>query len=68
MSALMGARLPAFAAILSLLSLPVGAVAVEREAPPHYVHDGRTWFFCTTTCRDEFAADPERFAAGTQVA
>jgi len=33
-SALMGARLPAFAAILSLLSLPVGAVAVEREAPP----------------------------------
>jgi thiol-disulfide isomerase/thioredoxin len=30
----MGARLPAFAAILSLLSLPVGAVAVEREGPP----------------------------------
>jgi peroxiredoxin len=28
------ARLPAFAAILSLLSLSVGAVAVEREKPP----------------------------------
>ena len=47
---------------------PVCGMAVEREATPHYVHDGRTWFFCTTTCRDEFAADPERFAAGTQVA
>jgi peroxiredoxin len=32
--ALIEARLPAFAAILSLLSLPVGAVAVERETPP----------------------------------
>jgi peroxiredoxin len=32
--ALIGARLLAFAAILSLLSLPVGAVAAERETPP----------------------------------
>jgi len=32
--ALMGARLLAFAAILSLLSLSVGAVAAEREPPP----------------------------------
>ncbi|MGB7629874.1 MAG: TlpA disulfide reductase family protein [Candidatus Deferrimicrobium sp.] len=34
MSALIGACLPAFAAILSLLSLPAGAVAAERETPP----------------------------------
>jgi peroxiredoxin len=34
MPALMEARLLAFAAILSLLSLPVGAVAAERETPP----------------------------------
>ena len=32
--ALIGARLLAFASILSLLSLPVGAVAAERETPP----------------------------------
>jgi peroxiredoxin len=31
---MMGARLLAFAAILSLLSLSVGAVAAERETPP----------------------------------
>lgn len=34
MPALMKARLLAFAAILSLLSLSVGAVAAERDAPP----------------------------------
>ncbi len=34
MPALMEARLLAFAAILSLLSLSVGAVAAERETPP----------------------------------
>ncbi len=34
MPALMEARLLVFAAILSLLSLSVGAVAAEREAPP----------------------------------
>jgi len=35
---------------------------VEREGGPHFVHDGRTWFFCSTQCRDEFAAAPDRFA------
>jgi thiol-disulfide isomerase/thioredoxin len=37
---LMDARLLAFAAILSLLSLSVGAVAAERETPPLAVHGG----------------------------
>jgi YHS domain-containing protein len=25
-------------------------------------HAGRTWWFCSTACRDEYRVDPERFA------
>ncbi len=46
---------------------PVCGMAVEREATPHLALDGRTHFFCSTQCRDEFAAAPERFAAGAAV-
>lgn len=42
---------------------PVCGMSVERQGAPHYVHDGRTWFFCAVTCRDEFRADPDRFSA-----
>jgi putative ABC transport system ATP-binding protein len=42
---------------------PVCGMAVEREGVPHLRHSGRTWFFCSEACREEFAADPDRFAA-----
>jgi len=28
-------------------------------------HEGRTYYFCSTGCRDRFEADPARFAALT---
>jgi len=47
---------------------PVCGMAVERDATtPHRVNDGLTWFFCSTACRDEFAADPDRFSASAEV-
>jgi Cu+-exporting ATPase len=51
-----------------MASDPVCGMAVEREATPHFVSDGQTWFFCSTACRDEFSADPERFSADATVA
>jgi putative ABC transport system ATP-binding protein len=40
---------------------PVCGMAVAQNQGPHYRHDGTTWWFCSTQCRDEFAADPEKF-------
>jgi putative ABC transport system ATP-binding protein len=42
---------------------PVCGMPVEREGPWHYHHDGSTFFFCSSSCRDEFTADPTRFTA-----
>ena len=43
---------------------PVCGMAVtQSDDGPHYRFDGDTWWFCSTTCRDEFASDPDRFAA-----
>jgi len=57
-----------FRAMNEMATDPVCGMAVEREGTPHHVHDGQTWFFCSALCRDEFAADPDRFAAGAKVA
>jgi putative ABC transport system ATP-binding protein len=49
----------------------VCGMAVETGAGPHYDYDGGTWWFCSTHCRDEFAADPNRFRTmsdGTEAA
>jgi putative ABC transport system ATP-binding protein len=54
-----------FRSMSEMATDPVCGMAVEREATPHYEHDGRMWFFCATACRDEFAADPDRFVVGT---
>jgi putative ABC transport system ATP-binding protein len=40
---------------------PVCGMAVAQERGPHFRHEGQTWWFCSTACRDEFAADPGRF-------
>jgi Cu+-exporting ATPase len=42
---------------------PVCGMAVDADDGHHLDHGGRTWWFCSTHCRDEFAADPDRFLA-----
>ena len=54
-----------FRSMSEMATDPVCGMAVEREGAPHYRRDGATSFFCSQACRDEFAAEPERFAAGT---
>jgi putative ABC transport system ATP-binding protein len=51
-----------FKAMSDLAVDPVCDMAVERQGTPHYRHDGRTWYFCSLACRDEFTAAPARFA------
>ena len=55
-----------FRELAAMATDPVCGMAVETGAGPHREHDGRTWWFCSTHCRDEFAADPERFRSATQ--
>lgn len=43
-----------FAAGTMIIALTGYTAAVERRRD-------RTWWFCSTHCRDEFAADPDRF-------
>jgi putative ABC transport system ATP-binding protein len=50
-----------FTAMSQLATDPVCGMTVEREHTPHYRHRGRTWYFCSPTCRDEFTTDPDRF-------
>jgi putative ABC transport system ATP-binding protein len=50
-----------FRAISEMATDPVCGMAVERQDAPHYRHDGQTYFFCSTECRDEFAAAPAHF-------
>ncbi|MEX2556087.1 MAG: ATP-binding cassette domain-containing protein [Actinomycetota bacterium] len=56
-----------FRAISQMATDPVCGMAVERGGTPHFSLDGQTYFFCSTACRDEFAASPParfRVAAG----
>ena len=41
---------------------PVCKMAVERENAVAAEWDGRTSYFCSRGCREEFFEDPERFA------
>ncbi|MGH9869708.1 MAG: heavy metal translocating P-type ATPase [Candidatus Polarisedimenticolia bacterium] len=44
---------------------PVCLMEVEPdEAAAHHDHAGRRYHFCSTWCRDRFAADPGRFTGG----
>jgi YHS domain-containing protein len=40
---------------------PVYGMAVEPAGNPTATLDGRTWWFCSTHCRDKFTADPAKF-------
>lgn len=33
----------------------------EEQAAAAIEHDGSTYYFCSESCRDQFAADPERY-------
>jgi putative ABC transport system ATP-binding protein len=53
-----------FRELAAMATDPVCGMAVETGAGPHREHDGRTWWFCSAHCRDEFAAAPDRFLGG----
>ena len=40
---------------------PVCGIRVDHANVGHLEYDGRDHYFCSRTCEDEFAADPERF-------
>ena len=42
---------------------PVCGMQVEPERAACAEHDGSTWYFCSSRCRDRFAADPAVFVA-----
>ncbi|MEM9726719.1 MAG: HAD-IC family P-type ATPase, partial [Pseudomonadota bacterium] len=45
---------------------PVCGMTVDpAKAPPTHAHQGRTYGFCCTACRDKFAADPEAYLEAT---
>lgn len=41
---------------------PVCGMAIEHDRAIKQMWDEREWFFCSKGCRDEFLADPSRFA------
>jgi putative ABC transport system ATP-binding protein len=51
----------AFREMEAMATDPVCEMAVERTGTPTIDYDERTYWFCSTHCRDEFAADPQRF-------
>ena len=50
-------------ALDTLVVDPVCQMTVRPAANPHYEYSGEVRWFCSTACRDEFAADPRRFLA-----
>jgi Cu+-exporting ATPase len=46
----------------ALATDPVCRMRLAKDrAAAHIDHRGRRYYFCATSCRDEFAAEPERF-------
>ena len=52
-----------FRQLAAMATDPVCGMAVETQDTPHLELDGIVWSFCSTHCRDEFAADPTAFGA-----
>jgi putative ABC transport system ATP-binding protein len=50
-----------FRELTGMVADPVCGMAVEPAGNPTTTLDGRTWWFCSTFCHDEFTADPARF-------
>jgi len=52
-----------FRQLATMATDPVCGMAVDTADNPHLEYDGRTWWFCSTHCHDEFTTEPERFIA-----
>ncbi|MEO6317785.1 MAG: ATP-binding cassette domain-containing protein [Acidimicrobiales bacterium] len=52
----------AFRELAAMVTDPVCEMTVEPAGNPTVTVGGRTWWFCSTHCHDEFTADPERFS------
>jgi putative ABC transport system ATP-binding protein len=50
-----------FRELAAMATDPVCHMSVETTNTPHFEIDGTSWWFCSTYCRDEFAANPQRF-------
>ena len=50
-----------FAQLAAMATDTVCGMAVEQGDNPHLQLAGETRWFCSTHCRDEFAASPDRF-------
>ncbi|MCC6776007.1 MAG: heavy metal translocating P-type ATPase [Hyphomicrobiales bacterium] len=47
---------------------PVCGMAVDPQKTPHrHVDAGTTYYFCCNGCRAKFAADPQKYLAGTRL-
>ena len=57
-----------FRELAAMATDPVCGMPVETGTGPHRDHDGRTWWFCSTHCRDEFNTAPDRFLTATAAA
>jgi putative ABC transport system ATP-binding protein len=54
-----------FRELTGMTADPVCRMPVDAAGNPSTTIDGTTWWFCSTHCRDEFTADPDRFRAGS---
>jgi putative ABC transport system ATP-binding protein len=52
-----------FRELATMATDPVCGMTVAQHDRPHLQRDGIVWWFCSTACREEFAADPGRFAS-----
>ena len=46
---------------------PVCGMAVDLDGPIAAVHDGRSYQFCSQSCRTQFVADPERYVGDVSI-
>ncbi|MFN0027089.1 MAG: ATP-binding cassette domain-containing protein [Acidimicrobiales bacterium] len=46
----------AFRELAAMATDPVCGMAVEADGAPDYQRDGHQWWFCSTACRNDFAA------------
>ena len=47
---------------------PVCGMTVKPDSPHHADHEGKTWRFCSASCRTKFVADPARYLPGNVAA
>ena len=45
-----------------------GMSVMPQSETPQYDHAGKTWYFCSSTCHDKFAQDPEHYLSGAALA